>query len=1108
MMESKKSPQSIESAPSDALPAKVPATDLAPTFKETSGIDISKLSAYDVMVNKGYLDLIPYTDVVIVPDRDENVIAQTFRMGQLLKLVYDKNEDNLDKLNSVFSAVYATGSALFILLDHYPTSEKDAGRTDIFLGIRTSSDKSTEEASEAEEILFSSLEGNFPGIQFQRNLDSEIRTSTLGKLLDDENRCVAAITGVPSWKRSGTDSRQFTQGLEKLVDAMGDKRYMALLLAEPINQQELLTIEKGYQDVFTQLSMMNLSGISISEQQGVSFGRSVAEGLATGLATGFAKTNSVTESKTKSLTESKFSSLNATTTASVSHTTTGTLGGTVSPSAFGFSLGSVSKSVSMGVTVGGSQSVGGTKGKSIAQTKATTKGVTKGLTASITKSLTKSLTTSAHKTHSVLKGVTCQYGMQDKCLVESLKLIDEQLGRIRMSKSFGAWEWGVYLGANDLNTARIGANIFSGIAKGESSGVERSGCSFWTPSQGEDRFKAIVKSLSQLQHPIFLLNDETHVRMTSMLSTKELTIGMSLPQKSLPGIPVLTSAEFGRSVTAESNHQGDDSRQTNIGCIHHLGTTFPNSPVSLDVDSLTGHVFITGSTGSGKSNAVYKLTDSLSEKGVRFLVIEPAKGEYKDVFGSRPEVNVFGANPSLTPLLRINPFSFPSMKSDVIRTPIHIMEHIDRLVEILNAVWPMYSAMPAILKDSVEKAYESVGWNLRTSVNRFGNDVFPDLHDLLRILPKVIQNSEYDQEVKSNYAGALLTRVRSLTKGYFRSMLQKSEIPASTLFDNDCIIDLSRIGSSETKSFLMGVLFLKLQEYRYSSGTGPNSRLKHVTVLEEAHNLLRKTSQSNNPDSSNLQGKSVEMMSNAIAEMRTFGEGFIIVDQAPGLLDPAVIRNTNTKIIFRLPDEEDRSLVGRAENLSSDQIGELARLPTGCAAIYQNNWQEAVLCQIAKYSSSFAPYRETADQDLEDGRFAASKSLLKTLLAKYKSARFKSDRQHSVSDIDREAIRLYFPTILEDLTGAVPERTVLRILDDQFVHDTLEQMHGMTDRIRWTSTLMDNLLSQEIVDTLADAEKDDFIRTVFHILSIRSEAPEQKEFFMNECDNARSWRIR
>ena len=128
-----------------------------------------------------------------------------------------------------------------------------------------------------------------------------------------------------------------------------------------------------------------------------------------------------------------------------------------------------------------------------------------------------------------------------------------------------------------------------------------------------------------------------------------------------------------------------------------------------------------------------------------------------------------------------------------------------------------------------------------------------------------------------------------------------------------------------------------------------NSRLRHVTVLEEAHNLLRKTSAEQSQEGANLQGKSVEMLANAIAEMRTYGEGFIIADQAPGLLDMSVIRNTNTKIILRLPDEEDRKLVGKSAALKEAQIDELSKLPLGVAAVYQNEWPEAVLCKIEAY---------------------------------------------------------------------------------------------------------------------------------------------------------------
>lgn len=76
------------------------------------------------------------------------------------------------------------------------------------------------------------------------------------------------------------------------------------------------------------------------------------------------------------------------------------------------------------------------------------------------------------------------------------------------------------------------------------------------------------------------------------------------------------------------------------------------------------------------------------------------------------------------------------------------------------------------------------------------------------------------------------------------------ELSEKQLFDKNVIVDLSRIGSNETKSMIMGMLVLKLQEYRMTSGD-INSDLNHVTVIEEAHNLLKRTSTEQVAESSN-----------------------------------------------------------------------------------------------------------------------------------------------------------------------------------------------------------------------------------------------------------------
>ena len=217
----------------------------------------------------------------------------------------------------------------------------------------------------------------------------------------------------------------------------------------------------------------------------------------------------------------------------------------------------------------------------------------------------------------------------------------------------------------------------------------------------------------------------------------------------------------------------------------------------------------------------------------------------------------------------------------------------------------------------------------------------------------LIDNSDYASDIKSNYRGALLTRVKSLTVGLNKYIFTTDQTPYYKLFDNNCIIDISRVKSTETKALLMGLIVYILNEYRVDRKTENNNGLKHITVLEEAHNLLKNTG---NGGSSELIGKSVEMLTNTIAEIRTYGEGFIIVDQSPSSVDIAAIKNTNTKIVLRTPEANDREAVGRSVGLTEDQVNEIAKLPSGVAVVYQNDWINPVLTMINKANIIDSPY--------------------------------------------------------------------------------------------------------------------------------------------------------
>ena len=1069
----------------------------APRNPPTEEVKGNVVELFDQVVTKNYLERLPDAEVEF-PRQDFSAALSGVRVDKITKIVYDRNEDNLAKLNAVFASLYSAGGTAFILL-------RNAKKvTEFYIGINSRNPSSSIAVFER------AMAGNFPGCA-KNDLDAEEVGELSDFIRDERNNTIGVVTGVPSLKQE--EHEDFTQGLEKIIEAIGDREYVALLLATPVSRADIENIASGYANIYSGLSLFDVQNVSVSEQSGRTLGKSLTKGFSKALSKSIAQTTTVTEGTSSTVSQTHGTSR------SVSKTKGTSINGGVFGSAIGAGVGflcggpvGAAIGASIGGQVGGSVSRSYSKSEIESVSDSTTNAESishseaRGTTATEGETNTQSVSEALSETDSLTEGTSYQYGLRNRGVSEAMKIIDVQLERLNDAKNFGGWNWAAYFIAPLTDTVQIGANIFSGILRGENSGVERNAVAFW--GKKDEQYQPIIETLARFQHPVFRLDNGIRVMPTAMVGTSELAVSMAFPQKSLPGVPVFDSVEFGRSVTT---YDVRDADQIEVGNVFHLGVA-ESRPVALNVASLCSHLFVTGSTGSGKSNFIYSLLSGLrmdhgaTGKGVRFLVIEPAKGEYKDVFGDVRGVSVYGTNPYQTKLIRINPFAFPDK--------IHVMEHIDRLIEILNAAWPMYAAMPAILKDAVEQAYRNLGWDLIRSTCKGGRRIFPDFHDLLKVLPEVIDASAYDQEVKSNYAGSLLTRVKSLTNGYYRTIFQKNELPPKTLFDESCIVDISRVGSTETKSLLMGVLFLKLQEYRMANAdvTSHNSGLRHITVLEEAHNLLRKTSTEQGMESANLAGKSVEMLTNAIAEMRTYGEGFIIADQAPGLLDPAVIRNTNTKVVFRLPDYDDRLLVGKAENLSDEQVNELARLPTGCAAVYQNNWQEAVLCQTKKFDDELAKPLKFDGQSLPadalvDGRTCAEHTRIRLLIARATKKMDYRETLRLLTDKDRKAMDIYFPEDKFLSDGDLPDGIVLDEIYGTVVKPSIRLTEPVKDRRSWTRIVLARIFENESVRLLQDGEKTALVEAVFLALARYDNDPEQVKGWIEQSKKVEDWRV-
>ena len=936
-----------------------------------------QLTLADHLVYKKYLTELQNYGMVELSQKMLEVQdpAQCIRMFQLKKLTLKKGEDMFQKLSTVYYSSMAQSCSLAVMID---VPEGNAG-ANIYLGVREDPLKQSMKSRKLEissKALQKVLLSNFPGSDI-KGISPEAGKKLLEEAFGEEQEAVASVSCVAALRdKSKTEDKAFVQGIERFMDAMEGEKYTALFLAEPVSNETQAAIRSGYENLYSTLSPFRKSTWSYTENQSTAVMESLCSGtshtisdtVSTTTTDGTNQSSSVTDGtqKTKGVSGginggvgSSFGT-SVTKISPVAGGIAGILGlGGLAASALipgagaviGPLLGTAGRAIggmtpartafnSIARNIGGSMGVNASWGTSHSTTEqtgtshSTSNGTSHGISDS----------TSQQESHGTTDtrgtGRTQQVELCNKSVEELLERIENQLKRVKESEDYGCYNCAAYFLSSTQSTALLAANTYRALMVGEGSSVESGAVNVWKNNEAE--VAQLREYLKRFMQPVFArplwenAPDSLLYTPATLVSGRELPMHLGLPTRSVHGLPIIEHAEFGRNVPDEAM---PDEDKMNLGKIYHMGKE-EAAGLILNRQAMASHTFITGSTGTGKSNAVYHLLDEITKNGqTTFLVVEPAKGEYKNVFGNCTDVQVFGTNPRETPLLRMNPFAFPEN--------IHILEHIDRLVEIFNACWPMYAAMPAVLKDAIERSYQKVGWDLRNSESEKG--IFPTFFDLLDILPGVIEESHYSKDTQSDYVGALCTRVKSLTNGIYGSVLcAEDALTDEALFDRNVIVDLSRVGSMETKSLLMGILVMKLQEYRMCS-SGMNSRLRHVTVLEEAHNLLRKTSAEQSQEGANLQGKSVEMLANAIAEMRTYGEGFIIADQAPGLLDMSVIRNTNTKIILRLPDEEDRKLVGKSAALKEAQIDELSKLPLGVAAVYQNEWPEAVLCKIEAY---------------------------------------------------------------------------------------------------------------------------------------------------------------
>lgn len=391
---------------------------------------------------------------------------------------------------------------------------------------------------------------------------------------------------------------------------------------------------------------------------------------------------------------------------------------------------------------------------------------------------------------------------------------------------------------------------------------------------------------------------EATLRPGTLISTADLATLLTPPAESVTGLDVSPAPPAGRVALP-------------VPLRLELGTwSGTDRRFALDVSDLEGHAFVTGTTGSGKSNTVRRLLVELwNEHHIPFLVVDPVKADYD----------------AIAPALRggLVVVDATALRANLLQ-PIDGFPVRTHLELVANAVKGSFS-LPSPVPYVVAQLFELLA-------DRAESEPPPTLHELKDLLEPFVASLGYDAEVSGNIRAALGTRLSLLL-----APAKAERVAAGTntmiegLLRKPSVVTLAGLGDDEERAFLMSMLTLYV--FEHARGRGSAGGLSHVTVLEEAHRILPEPQRGTDPESGDPASVSARLLTQLLTEIRSYGESLVVVDQSPGAVARDVVKNTNLTIAHRILDAEDRGVVASGLGIADETAASVGRLAPGEAVV-------------------------------------------------------------------------------------------------------------------------------------------------------------------------------
>ena len=348
-----------------------------------------------------------------------------------------------------------------------------------------------------------------------------------------------------------------------------------------------------------------------------------------------------------------------------------------------------------------------------------------------------------------------------------------------------------------------------------------------------------------------------------------------------------------------------------------------NNKIGFTLNDLTKHMLIVGTPGSGKTTFSVSLLDRIwKDFKIPFLVIEPAKNEYRAMIDSIPDIQVFTPGKDFISPYIINPFIPPK--------GVKLQSYKTVLKTAFGAAIQLTTPLDKIFEDTLDECYSRAGW-LPFHTIEDEHEIFT-MDDFLKTFMEVFERIGYKGEA-SNIGKAGYVRFKSL----LRVFGSYNTIPIEDILTRPTIIELAAIENEEQKSLIIALLLLNIQSYVNANYVG-DGEMRNLLLLEEAHVLLASSNSSFDSESPSMVAK--KLLTRMLAEIRSLGVGIVIADQSPEKVTTDIVKLTNIKLAFNLVEKNDRQILGDSTDMKENQVNALAKLRPGEAYFYMNGLNE------------------------------------------------------------------------------------------------------------------------------------------------------------------------